>query len=458
MDINSQDQADNRAENQLPTDEAGDEVQVQARQHRKKSPMFNARVTWLDRWLVRKMLDVVGNPAVRISLWDGEEATPPCVDPVAELIYCDRGALLKTILDPELHWGDLYCAGRVVFEGDMASFMETIYHGIVSRGEPSLLRRLVLWLGHRRIFNSFDKARENIYHHYDIGNDFYKLWLDTEEMQYTCAYFPREDMTLEQAQVAKLHHICRKLSLKPGDTVVEAGCGWGGLARFMARHYGVRVTAYNISREQIKYATQRAQDEGLSERIEYVLDDYRNIKGQYDVFVSIGMLEHVAIQDYQELGEIISRVLKEDGRGLIHSIGRTRPGPMNAWIERRIFPGARPPAISQMMNIFEPNQLAVYDVENLRLHYAWTLEAWSERFKAHEEEITQMMDEEFVKAWGLYLDGSIAAFYSGQLQLFQVVFHRCSSRIPPRSREYIYDDENNAGKAKLTVVSTEKDQ
>ena len=159
-----------------------------------------------------------------------------------------------------------------------------------------------------------------------------------------------------------------------------------------------------------------------------------------------------------ELGEIISRVLKEDGRGLIHSIGRTRPGPMNAWIERRIFPGARPPAISQMMNIFEPNQLAVYDVENLRLHYAWTLEAWSERFKAHEEEITQMMDEEFVKAWGLYLDGSIAAFYSGQLQLFQVVFHRCSSRILPRSREYIYDDENTAGKAKLTVVSTEKDQ
>jgi len=461
MDINSDNRAESRADNQsgnqLLIDKVSDEVRAQTRTHRKKSPMFNARVTWLDRWLVRKMVDVVGNPPVRISLWDGEEVTPPCDDPVAELVYCDRGALLKTILDPELHWGDLYCAGRVVFEGDMAKFMETIYHGIVSRGEPGLLRRLVLWLGHRRIFNSFDKARQNIYHHYDIGNEFYKFWLDTEEMQYTCAYFPREDMTLEEAQVAKLHHICRKLSLKPGDTVVEAGCGWGGLARFMARHYGVYVTAYNISREQIKYARQRAEDEGLSDRIEYVLDDYRNIKGQYDVFVSIGMLEHVAIQDYQELGEIIGRVLKEDGRGLIHSIGRTRPGPMNAWIERRIFPGARPPAISQMMNIFEPNELAMYDVENLRLHYARTLEVWSERFKAHEEEITEMMDEEFVRAWGLYLDGSIAAFYSGQLQLFQVLFHRCRSRNVPRSREYIYDDKSTAGKAKLTVVSTEQD-
>lgn len=463
MEVKSEREAE---EEQLPeTDSAG--FMSHSKLRHKKSPMFHSKVTWLDRWLVRKMVDVVGNPPVRISLWDGAEVTPPCDEPVAEMVYCDRGALLKTILNPELHWGDLYCSGRVEFEGDMARFMEVIYLGIHGRGRPGLLRKLVLLLGHRRIFNSFDRAKQNIYHHYDIGNDFYKLWLDKEEMQYTCAYFPREDMSLEDAQVAKLHHICRKLSLKPGDTVVEAGCGWGGLARFMARHYGVRVTAYNISREQVKYARQRAETEGLSDQIEYILDDYRNIEGEYDVFVSIGMLEHVAIQDYQQFGDLIKRVLKADGRGLIHSIGRREPGPMNAWIERRIFPGARPPAISQMMDIFEPNELAVYDLENLRLHYARTLEMWFERFEEHEEAITEMMDEEFVKAWGLYLNGSIAAFYSGDLQLYQVVFHHTGSRKLPRARDYIYGSSEpstvtpslsaSSKAAKLTVVTSEQE-
>ncbi len=425
--------------------------------HRKKSPMFHSGVTAFDRWLVRKMVEVVGNPPVRISLWDGVEVTPPCEKPVAAMVYCDRIALFKTIIDPELHWGDLYCTGRVEFEGDMAEFMEIIYNGISGKGRPGLLRRLVLWLGHRRIFNSFDKAKENIYHHYDIGNDFYKLWLDAEAMQYTCAYFPQQDLTLEQAQVAKLHHICRKLQLKPGDTVVEAGCGWGGLARFMAKHYGVKVTAYNISREQVKYARQCAEEEGLSDRVEYVLEDYRNIQGQYDVFVSVGMLEHVAKQDYKELGEVIKRCLKPAGRGLVHSIGRIISGPMNAWIERRIFPGACPATLSEMMQIFEPNDFSVYDVENIRLHYARTLELWIERFKQHEEEITRMMDEEFVKAWGLYLHGSLAAFNVGELHLFQLVFTHATNNDVPWSRHHIYDGEKNVvtGKAKLTVVSSE---
>jgi cyclopropane-fatty-acyl-phospholipid synthase len=424
--------------------------------YRKESPRFNPDVTWLDRWLVRKMVDVVGNPPVRVSLWDGVEVTPSCEDPVAVMVYCDRGALFKTIMDPELHWGDLYCAGRVEFEGDMAEFMQAIFLGISGKDKTSWIRKIVLWLGHRSIFNSYDKAKENIYHHYDIGNEFYKLWLDKEEMQYTCAYFPHEDMTLEQAQVAKLHHICQKLQLKPGDTVVEAGCGWGGLARFMAKHYGAKVTAYNISKEQVKYARQRAEEEGLSDLVEYVLEDYRNIQGQYDVFVSVGMLEHVAKRDYEELGEVIRRCLKPEGRGLVHSIGRIIGGPMNAWIERRIFPGACPPTLSEMMQIFEPNNLAAYDVENIRLHYSRTLKMWAERFEQHKDEITEMMDEEFVKAWGLYLYGSLAAFNVGELHLFQVVFSHAENNNVPWSRHYMYDSGNKtAGKAKLTVVSSE---
>lgn len=434
----------------------------QVRGIRKHSLLFHDRVTAFDRLLVRKMVEVVGNPPVRISLWDGVEVTPPCDNPVAVMMYCDRAALFKTILDPELHWGDLYCSGRVLFEGDMVAFMEVIYRGI--EGRPSgLLRRTVVWLGHRRIFNSLDKARENIHHHYDIGNDFYRLWLDTEQVQYTCAYFPQPEMSLEQAQVAKLHHICRKLELKPGDTVVEAGCGWGGLALFMAKHYDVKVRAYNISQEQVRFARERAEREGLSDRLEYVLDDYRNIEGQFDVFVSIGMLEHVAKIDYEVLGSVIKRCLKPAGRGLVHSIGRIISGPMNAWIERRIFPGACPPTLSEIAGIFEPNDLSVLDVENLRLHYSKTLSIWAQRYEANRDAVIEMMDEEFYRAWRLYLYGSIAAFNVGELQLFQVVFTHAKNNDIAWTRRALYDKEAmsvSAGQArgKLKVVGTEAEQ
>ena len=425
--------------------------------HQEYNPNFRQNVTWLDRWLVHKMLEIAGNPRVRISLWDGVEVTPPYEDPIAVMVYSDRGALLKSIVDPELYWGDLYSKDRVKFEGNLTEFMQTVFLGIRGRKDKrSLIRKMVLWLDRRFISRSQDNAKENIHHHYDLGNEFYKLWLDKEEMQYTCAYFPHNSITLEEAQIAKLHHVCRKLQLKPGDVVVEAGCGWGGLARFMAKQYGVTVRAYNISVEQVNYARRRAEEEGLSDSVEYVLEDYRNIQGEYDVFVSVGMLEHVAKTDYNELGTVISRCLKPDGRGLVHSIGRRSSGHMNAWIERRVFPGASPPALSEMMQIFEPNSLVVYDVENLRFHYVRTLELWSERFEHHRKKITEMMDEEFVKTWSLYLSGSIAAFSTGELNLFQVVFYRSEIDSVPWSRQHIYDPKNIVtGKAKLNVVSSD---
>jgi cyclopropane-fatty-acyl-phospholipid synthase len=398
-------------------------------------------VTLLDRWIARKMLAVVGDPPVALKLWDGVEVTAPEPHPVVRLQYHSRAAMFKTIVNPELYFGDLYTSGQVSIAGDLVRFMEIIYTNLKNKVEKSWLRSLVLWLQHRRIANSFDKARNNIYHHYDIGNDFYRLWLDRAEMQYTCAYFPEQSMTLEQAQVAKLDHVCRKLELKPGQQVVEAGCGWGGLALFMARHFGVKVTAYNISREQVAYARARAAEEGLADRVEYVLDDYRNIQGVYDAFVSVGMLEHVGKKDFTTLGAVINRCLKTEGRGLIHSIGRNRPAPMNAWIERRVFPGAYPPSLMEMMQIFEPNHLSVLDVENLRLHYSLTLRHWLQRYEQHRETILQMMDEPFVRTWRLYLAGSISAFNVGELQLFQVVFSREQNNQIPWSRAHLYADK-----------------
>jgi len=257
-------------------------------------------------------------------------------------------------------------------------------------------------------------------------------------MVYTCAYFPDQAMELEQAQIAKLDHVCRKLQLRPGEHVVEAGCGWGSLALHMARRYGAKVKAYNISREQIAFARQRAGELGLDDQVEFIEDDYRNVRGHFDAFVSVGMLEHVGAGHYEELGGVIQRSLKDSGRGLIHSIGRDYPSAMNPWIERRIFPGACPPSLSQMMKIFEPCGFSVLDVENLRLHYAKTLEHWLQRYEASTERVEEMFDAAFVRTWRLYLAGSLAAFRSGDMQLFQVSFARSGYNQIPWTRQHHY--------------------
>jgi cyclopropane-fatty-acyl-phospholipid synthase len=254
-------------------------------------------------------------------------------------------------------------------------------------------------------------------------------------MVYTCAYFPTPSATLEDAQVAKMDLVCRKLQLRPGERVVEAGCGWGSLALFMARHYGVTVRAFNISSEQIAHARNRANEEGLSDRIEFVEDDYRNVHGTYDVFVSIGMLEHVGARDFPTLGRVIDRSLTEDGRGLLHFIGRNQASPLNSWIRKRIFPGAYVPTLREVFeHVLEPHGFSVLDVENLRLHYAQTLAHWRRRFDDNSRQVATMFDDRFVRAWRLYLTGSQAAFTTGWMQLFQVLFARGRSNAIPWTR------------------------
>lgn len=393
-----------------------------------------------DRWLVRRLLQACGDPPLRVILWNGETISPPGAQPETGLRLKDRGALYRLLSDPNLQFGDLYSAGRLEVEGDLVEFLRRVYAAMSESVENSIGARMVRKAAHRPRRNSPDGSRSNIHHHYDIGNPFYSLWLDREAMQYTCAYYPDTSMTLEAAQLAKMHHVCRKLRLQPGETVFEAGCGWGGLARFMAREYGVQVKAFNISHEQVSYAREQAAREGLDGKVEYIEDDYRNISGRCDAFVSVGMLEHVGLENYRALGGVIDRALDDDGRGLIHSIGRNRSAPMNPWIERRIFPGARPPALSEMSEIFEPYAFSVQDVENLRLHYARTLEHWLERYEREVEQVRDMFDETFVRAWRLYLSGSIAAFYSGALQLFQVVFTRPRNNALPWSRVHLYQD------------------
>ena len=390
-----------------------------------------------EKKLLAGILRGSGDPPVMVVLWNGQEISNHEGNVVARVLIRDRGALLKLAADPELNFGELYAAQRIEVQGNLLEFLEAVYRVWPKRSQNNIGKGLLASLyGARR--NTLTGARRNIQHHYDIGNDFYKLWLD-EKMLYTCAYFPSPDISLEDAQSAKMDHVCRKLRLQPGEKVVEAGCGWGALALHMARNYGVTVTAYNISKEQIAHARQRALAEGLDGQVEFIEDDYRNVRGEFNAFVSVGMLEHVGTDHYQELGAVIDRSLKENGRGLIHSIGLNYPRRMDAWTERNIFPGACPPSLAQMMQIFEPYDFSVVDVENLRLHYARTLEHWLQRFEDNSARVAQMFDPAFVRAWRLYLAGSLTAFKTGGMQLFQVSFARAAHNQIPWTRQYLYE-------------------
>lgn len=392
----------------------------------------------LDAKLLRYMMKSLGDPPVRVTLWNGETVMPAAGEPLAHVRISNRASLLKLLADPELQFGECFCDGTLQVEGDMVGLLETLIRAL-SETAPSAPppRRVMERLRKRRAHTPSD-SRESVRHHYDLGNAFYELWLD-RQLSYTCAYFPSPDMTLEAAQVAKMDHVCRKVRLRPGETVVEAGCGWGALALHMATRYGVRVKAYNISREQLAYATERARAQGVRESVEFIEDDYRNIRGRFDAFVSVGMLEHVGRENYPELGAVIDRVLGADGRGLLHSIGHLKPDPLNAWIEKRIFPGAYPPSLREMLEVLEPSSFSVLDVENLRLHYALTLRHWVARFDQARERVAGMYDERFARAWRLYLCGSQAAFRAGEMQLFQVLFARGRSNRVPWTRAYLYD-------------------
>lgn len=406
---------------------------------------ISERVCGFDRWVTRKLLQSLGKPPVRILLWDGSEISGAAGPSAVGMVIRNRPTLWRLLTNPLLHFGDDYCAGRIEIEGGLVLFMKTMYRAMATttkaagKPDPYAYRR------NQPNLNNLRQSRRNIHHHYDIGNDFYQLWLDAD-MLYTCAYFPDAHASLEEAQIAKMELVCRKLRLKPGQTVVEAGCGWGSLARYMAVNYGVTVRAYNISREQVAYARNRAILEGLTDRVEYIDDDYRNISGTFDRFVSVGMLEHVGPDHYRELGRIIDRSLTDQGLGLIHTIGQNQAKPMSPWFLHRIFPGSYPPTLREMMEILEPSGFSVLDIENLRLHYAKTCEHWLRRFEQNLERIGILFDQSFIRAWRLYLSGCIANFSIGALQLYQVVFSRPASDSIPWTRSHLLAPGNSDGK------------
>jgi len=388
-----------------------------------------------DQALLGRLFNTMGKPSIRLVLWDGASVEGNGTV-VAAVHILNRQTLWHLPINPNLVFGDAYAAGRIEVEGDLVACLRAIYEVMPMQADAGKFSAVVKKLAHPRA-NSLIGSRTNIQRHYDIGNEFYRLWLD-KAMVYSCAYYPTPGASLEAAQQAKMHYICRKLRIRPGNEVVEIGCGWGALARYMARHYGAKVTAYNISRQQLLYARKHAMAEGLEDRVKYIEDDYRNVTGQYDALVSVGMLEHVGVRQYRTFGKMINRCLKKTGRGLIQSVGRNQREPMSGWIERRIFPGAYVPDLSEILQVVEPQAFSVLDVENLRLHYARTLQDWLDRFNAACNQVEHMYDAEFVRAWRLYLAGCCAAFAAGSVQVFQLLFARPSNNSLRLTRDHPY--------------------
>lgn len=421
---------------ELETDLKFSEVHPQALKTRRTG----SKASGFDKWLIQTMLQKLGDPNIEVVLWDDSMMTTSTAFPAVRVHINDRSTLYKLFIDPSFYFGEGYSQGTILVEGSLISFNEIMSRCTLSNKKKHFyfdgIRSCLGWLSR----NTINTSRRNVHHHYDIGNEFYKLWLD-QQLAYTCAYFSDPQMSLEEAQIAKMDHVCRKVGLKPGETVVEAGCGWGALALHMAKKYGVRVKAFNVSHEQILYARERAKAENLSDRVEFIEDDWRNISGKYDSFVSVGMLEHVGLRNYEELGNVINRCLSPWGRGLIHSIGCNSPRVLDSWTTKRIFPGAHVPSLSEMMRIFEHPKFSVLDVENIRLHYALTLQHWLQRYEQNVDQISPMFDENFIRAWRLYLSASIASFRTGSLQLFQVVFTNENNNKIPWTRAGLYQQE-----------------
>jgi len=394
----------------------------------------------IDRRIIRWIMKRAGNPRISIRLWNGDHFWVTEERPVACMEFRSRRALLEVVLSPSVGFGECYSNELIEIHGDFLAFVNEITAAATRKvnGQyygPKVGSMLCAMLG-----TSLARSWQNVHHHYDLGNEFYKLWLD-ERMVYTCAYFDPPSASLAEAQLAKLDHVCRKLSLRPGQKVIEAGCGWGALAMHMAEHYGVEVIAYNNSDEQVNFAKETAAARKLDGRVTFIKDDYRNINERCDAFVSVGMLEHVGLADFKTLGAVIKRNLKPDGIGLIHSIGRSHPKKADPWIRKHIFPGGHMPSLSEMMSVFEPHRFSIIDIENLRPHYAQTCEMWLKNFETVADEVSNLYGEDFVRMWRLYLAGSAAGFRSGTLQLYQVLFTQHGNNKAPWTRKYQYLSE-----------------
>ncbi len=351
----------------------------------------------------------------------------------------------EVALDPALKLGEAYMNDGFEFiKGDIYSLLETIFESTGPIAENQLWMKAFSFIrtATKRFvqMNTLRRSAKNVEHHYDLSGKLYEMFLDPDR-QYSCGYFENPNVSLGEAQLAKKRHLAAKLQVKENEKLLDIGCGWGGLGLYFARVLGANVTGVTLSHEQHGIANQRAKDMGLQDKAKFFLLDYRKLDDAFDKIVSVGMFEHVGIGHYKEYFDHVKRLLKPDGRFVLHSIGRSgEPGATNPWIAKYIFPGGYIPALSEVIPIIEKSGLIITDIEILRLHYAETLKAWREAFLAHWDEAKALYDERFCRMWEFYLAASESAFRWQGMMVFQIQLAHKQDAVP-LTRDYISEEE-----------------
>lgn len=398
-----------------------------------------------DTLLDRVFTGLIVNDNLRVTFPDGKTREYGTNGGArAEMSISDTATMRRLVLNPELALGEAYMDKTLIVAGDdLLGLMKILARNRDAGHLPAWVLLTSRARYHIRRFlqaNAPAAARKNVAHHYDISDDLYRLFLD-DDMQYSCAYFTHADATLEEAQAAKKAHIANKLRIEPGMRVLDIGCGWGGMALTLARDYGAHVTGVTLSENQLATAKTRAANEGLSDRVQFELRDYRHLNDTFDRIVSVGMFEHVGVPNYLAYFDKVAELLDPDGVALIHTIGRSAP-PMShsPWIHKYIFPGGYVPSLSEIAGPLEQSKLWQADIEVWRLHYAKTLRVWLERFDSNLESIRKMHDDRFVRMFRYYLTVCIVAFEDQMQAVYQLQLAHKRATVPI-TRDYLYETD-----------------
>ncbi|KRN29093.1 SAM-dependent methyltransferase [Liquorilactobacillus mali] len=389
----------------------------------------------LDKIFYKKLLSNSFSIPVRVNYWDGESEVYGEGTPEVEITFKEPVPIKEIMRNASIALGEAYMDGRIQINGSIQKLVKAAYDSAESFFYNSKLKKFLPKQSHSEKSSKYD-----VQSHYDLGNDFYKLWLDPT-MTYSCAYFEHQDDSLEQAQMNKVRHIIRKLDPQQGKTLLDIGCGWGTLMLTAAKEFGLKVSGITLSEEQYKFVKKRIADEGLEDQAEVYLEDYRELKHEpFDYITSVGMFEHVGEENLETYFKTIAKYLSNDGVALIHGITRQQGGAYNGWINQYIFPGGYVPGLNENLKHIIDAGMQVFDIETLRRHYQHTLEIWDENFKNHLDEISEKMDEKFIRMWDLYLQACAASFEAGNIDCIQYLISKGpSGKNLPQTRDYIYE-------------------
>ena len=390
----------------------------------------------LEKTFYKSLLSHSFNIPVKVVYWDGKSAVYGDGKPEVTITFKEKIPIRDVTKNASIALGEAYMDGKIEIDGSIQKLITAAYESAGSFMRNSKFRKFLPKQGH-----SEKESESDVQSHYDVGNDFYKLWLD-DTLTYSCAYFDhgnRDDLT--KAQIDKVHHILKKLDPKPGKTLLDIGCGWGTLMLTAAKEYGLRVTGVTLSEEQFNLVQKRIKDEGLEDVAEVLLVDYRELGDRkWDYITSVGMFEHVGKENLGLYFKDIYKYLTSDGVALIHGITRQQGGAYNSWINKYIFPGGYVPGLSEMVDHIVENNMQIADVEMLRRHYQRTLEIWDMNFNAHRSQIEDMMGDRFTRMWDLYLQACAASFESGNIDVIQYLITKgASGKDLPMTRDYVYE-------------------